>query len=175
MTYKRENFELIAMTIKNGKCLPKYNYKHSDTAEKETREYSVKVPVSPHPDLQGLFLQLREYVAKDHYMETDVETLERIEITQVLTAGKDENRGIKILGTLTTLHDTNVTIQTGLIRFENDISGFESELEDIFDAIENESFEFIFKNKSLQPTLFDTEVHDVEVIDSGFPKMSKVV
>jgi len=173
MNFTKENFELIAMTIKNGKCLPKYNYKHSDTAEKETREYIVKVPVAPHPDLQGLFLQLREYVAKDHYMETDIDTLERIEITQVLTAGKDENKGIKILGTLTTLHDTNVPIQTGLIRFEEDISGFEGDLETIFEAIENEAFLYIFKNKSAQPNLF--EVQDVEVIGSGFPQMSKVV
>lgn len=175
ISFVRENFTLKSLIIKNGKCFPAYHYKHNDSKEKETREYTVKVPLAPHPDLSDLFLQLREYIAKDHYMDTDIETLERIEITQVLTAGEEEKRGIKFLGTLTTLHDCKVPIQTGIIRFEDDISGYEAELETIFDAIENESFEFIFNGKNMQPSLFDAEVVDAEIISGlNVPKLSKV-
>lgn len=174
--FKRGNFELKSLIIKNGKCLPTYHYKHNESKEKETRTYQVKVPLEPHPDLSDLFLQLREYIAKDHYMDTDVDTLDRIEITQVLTAGEEEKRGIKFLGTLNTLHECKVPIQTGIIRFEDDESGYEKDLETIFDAIENEAFEFIFNGKNAQPTLFDAEVVDAEVVSGlNTTKLSKVV
>lgn len=164
MDFVRGNFELKSLTLKNGKCIPTYTYKNSESKEKETREYDVKVPVVPHSDLTDQLLILREYVAKDHYMDTDIDTLERIEITKVLVAG-EEKRGIKIVGTLTTLHECNVPIQTGIILFENEEVGDEQELKNIFDAIENEAFEYIFNYKYADATLFN--VVDAEEVTSG--------
>lgn len=161
--FLKENFVLKSLSIKDGKCAPSYEYLHAEKEDHSHWVYDAKTKSVPHPDLCLLFDLLKPYLAKDFYIEDDVDTLEMIEVTKVVIVENDSFKGVKILGSISTLHNSRSPLQTGIIKFDSQDTGFEQEIQAIIESIENEAFNFIFKDKNATPNLFSQEVDHEEV------------
>lgn len=153
---KKSNFQLKKFKIKDGKTIADYFYKHDENPDSEKREYpGVKIPLQPHPDLISLFNQLREYVLKDFYIEPTIENLAQVKINSISVSGEDENLAVIISSTFETLHSQKVALNTGRIIMSNTDTGLEAEIDVILDSIIDEVFQYLFKGKRADPTLFE--------------------
>lgn len=163
---KKGNFELKKLKIKSGKVITDYVYLHDENPDSEKREYKgVVVPLIPHPDLNSLFSQLREYLLKDFYIDATPENIMYLEITSINLSGEEEKRGLIINGVFETLHGGKVALNSSRILLEDNATGLEEEIDVIVDAIIDESFKYLFKGKRADPTLFEPleEITDVKV------------
>lgn len=153
---KKENFELKKFKIKDGRVITDYSYKHDENIDKEKRFYpGVKVPLQPHPDLISLFGQLREYVLRDFYIDPTPENLAQIRINSISLHGEDDKKSVIISSRFDTLHSKTVALNTGSILLSGTDTGLEAEIDVIIDSIIDESFQYLFKGKRADPTLFE--------------------
>jgi len=151
---KKTNFTLKKFKIKDGKVVTDYNYLHDENPDSETREYKgVKIPLQPHPDLVSLYNQLREYVLKDFYIESTPENLMQVDVTSVSV----DNRLCIINAEFDTLHGSKVNISTSKINLDDNETSLESEIDAVLDSIHDEAFEYLFRGKRADPTLFQDE------------------
>lgn len=148
---KKVNFTLKKFKIKDGKVITDYKYIHDENPDSEIREYNgVKIPLQPHPDLVSLYNQLREYVLKEFYIEPTDENLMQVVVSSVSV----ENRFCVINAEFDTLHGKKVNLSTSKINLDENESGLEDEIDVIIDSINDEVFQYLFKGKRADPTLF---------------------
>jgi len=151
---KKMNFTLKKFKIKDGKVITDYKYLHDENPDSEVREYNgVKIPLQPHPDLVSLYNQLREYVLKEFYIEVTDENLMQVNVTSVSV----DNRLCVINSEFDTLHGSKVPLNTSKINLDDNESGLESEIDVVLDSIIDEVFQYLFKGKRADPTLFQDE------------------
>lgn len=130
-----------------------------------------------HPDLLGLFEDLRIIVGRVlnitsflTLIESDEmklpeskrliarnfadELLQKIEVRGVAWSGTGEGVGVVITSVLETPNGLKTCINTPRLKMATISFGFEEELEKIVDAIKGEVYEYLFKGKQAQLSLF---------------------
>lgn len=149
----RNDFELVSVKLKSGKIQVEFSHSEEIDGRIEQKTVTVKSKTIPHPNLTDLFSQVREYLAKELLISETPNNLNSIEILGF----KLLNEKVVISGSLETLTGSVVAINSGLI----DLSiqeDFESEISVIIDAVTDEVYDFVFKNKRANPDLFEQEV-----------------
>lgn len=142
--------------------------------------YHVKNAMDVHPDLKGLFNDLRPIVArvfgitsflsfvedKDNKIAKDIqekardfadELLGNIEVRGVSYSGKDDNVGVVITAIYTTSNGLKTCINTPRLKMATISFGFEEELETIVGKIEREVYQYLFAGKQAQLSLFGAD------------------
>lgn len=130
-----------------------------------------------HPDLLGLFEDLRPIVARVFnitsflsLLESDEmklpesklqkarefasELLEGIEVRGIAWSGTNEGAGVVITAVLETPNGLKTCIKTPRIKMAQISYGFEEELEAITERIKTEVYAYLFKGKQAQLSLF---------------------
>ena len=130
-----------------------------------------------HPDLLGLFSDLRAIVGRTFnitsfltLLESDEmklpeskkmlarnfadELLKKIEVRGVSWSGSDDNTGVVITAVFETPNGLKTCINTPRIKMATISFGFEEELETIVDAIKTEVYAYLFNGKQSQLSLF---------------------
>lgn len=159
---KKENFELKKFKIKDGKAIADYVYKHDENPDSEKRLYpGVKIPLQPHPDLISLFNQLREYVLREFYIEPTTENLAQVKVNSIHLSGEDEKLSVIISSNFDTLHSKKVALNTSSILLSGSDTGLEAEIDAILDSVIDEVFQYLFKGKRADPTLFEEPIKEI--------------
>ena len=148
---KKANFELKKFKFTEKNTIAEYLYLHEEKNEK--RNYIVKTPAKAHPDLWSLFNQLREYVCREFYIEPTPENLLQVDVNSISV----ENRLCVISVTFDTLHGKKVSVSTSKINLDDNETGLEEEIDAIIDAVNDEVFQYLFKDKRADPELFSEE------------------
>lgn len=130
-----------------------------------------------HPDLLGLFEDLRNIVARVFnitsfltLLESDEmklpeskkmiarnfadELLQKIEVRGVSWSGTDDNVGVIITSVFETPNGLKTCINTPRIKMAQISFGFEEQLEAIVDSVKTEVYAYLFKGKQAQLSLF---------------------
>lgn len=134
-----------------------------------------------HPDLRGLFEDLRPIVARCFNMTTFLtllevervgegfkvaarqyadELLKKIEVRGVSWSGTDENVGVVLTAVVETPNGLKAAVNTPRIKVAQISFGFEEELEKITDAIRGEVYQYLFEGKQAQLSLFGQNSSD---------------
>lgn len=148
----RNDFALISVKLKSGKIQVEFSHSEEIDGRIEQKTVTVKSKTIPHPNLTDLFSQVREYLAKELHISETPNNLNSIEILGF----KLINEKVVISGTLETLTGSVVAINSGLIDLSIE-EDFESEISVIIDAVTDEIYDFVFKNKRANPDLFEQE------------------
>lgn len=142
--------------------------------------YAVENGMEVHPDLKGLFNDLRPIVArtfnmtsflsfvedKDNKISAAVQEkarefanqlLDNIEVRGVSYSGKDDNVGVVITAVYTTANGLKTCINTPRLKMATISFGFEEELETIVGNIEREVYKYFFEGKQAEMSLFGAD------------------
>jgi hypothetical protein len=165
---KKEQFLLKQVKVKSGVVEFKATLEYADGQDVIRPELNDKYPVEPHPHMIEALNKLKRPLAKVHGL-IDLELivdqkdfaatpaqqiyaanhtqdkLAKVTITGVAISGEDKNRGIVITGIF-----DGQAINSKRLKFTGKKYGFEDELEEIVDEIEEEVFEFAFRGKKAQ-------------------------
>ena len=138
-----------------------------------------------HPDLKGLFKDLRNVVGRvfnvtsfltllesDDFKLTESKKekarefaqtiLDKIDVRGVSWSGSDENVGVVITAIFETPNGLKTCINTPRIRLSQVSFGFEEELESICNNIKTEVYQFLFQGKQAQLSLFGEQNENPE-------------
>lgn len=130
-----------------------------------------------HPDLLGLFEDLRNIVGRvfnitsflsllesDEFTLSDAQKalarsfadqiVEKIEVRGVAWSGTGDNTGVVITSVFETTNGLKTCINTPRIKMATISFGFEEELEQIVERIKTEVYAYLFKGKQAQLSLF---------------------
>ena len=128
-----------------------------------------------HPDLLGLFEDLRNIVARVFnitsfltFLDAEVvnhniqdrarafadELLEKIEVRGLSWSGTGDKSGVVITGVYETANGLKTCINTPRIVLATISFGFEEELETIVETVKKEVYAYLFKGKQAQMSLF---------------------
>lgn len=183
-----KNFKLSKVKlVPDGGLEAQYQVNEVVGNETYMNEYHVKDAKEIHPDLKSLFRDLKPVVGRvlgvtsflsflegDDIKLTEAkmksarafanELLSNIEVRGISFSGEDENVGVIITSIFTTSNGLKTCINTPRIKLANISFGFEEELESICGQVEQEVYEFLFKGKKAQLSLFgdgtETEQND---------------
>lgn len=134
-----------------------------------------------HPDLLGLFEDLRNIVGRvfnitsflsllesDEFALSDAQKalarsfadqiVEKIEVRGVAWSGTGDNTGVVITSVFETPNGLKTCINTPRIKMATISFGFEEELEQIVEKIKTEVYAYLFKGKQAQLSLFGENV-----------------
>ena len=143
-----------------------------------------------HPDLLGLFTDLRTIVARVFnitsfltLLESDEmklpeakkmmarefadELLQKIEVRGVAWSGNGDNTGVVITSVFETPNGLKTCINTPRIKMATISFGFEEELETIVESIKKEVYAYLFKGKQAQLSLFGEPADNAAPIDGN--------
>lgn len=178
MKANRTNFSLCSVKVqKNGGLNLTYDLREiigDETYQDKESKSSSKIP---HPDLTNLLKSLVPTVARvfGHYRVKAVaekenpklkledavsEILSDINVTGIHLSGSNENSGLIISATYKTEGNQKVAINTHRIRYTDTVYGFEEDLEEVVQNIEDECFKYLYEGKKAQLQLFDEETED---------------
>lgn len=130
-----------------------------------------------HPDLLGLFADLRNIVGRVFNIMSFLtlfesgemklpeskqimarqfadELLQKIEVRGVAWSGNGDNTGVVITSVFETPNGLKTCINTPRIKMATISFGFEEELETIVESIKKEVYAYLFKGKQAQMSLF---------------------
>ena len=131
-----------------------------------------------HPDLSGLFEDLRNIVARVFnitsflsFLDAEVlshnvadrarvfadELIQKIDVRGVAWSGTGEKQGVVITSVYETANGLKTCINTPRIVLATISFGFEEELEAIVESIKKEVYAYLFKGKQAQLSLFGGE------------------
>lgn len=165
------------------KLLPKgglqANYQVTETVggEPSVTDYTADVSRDIHPDMRGLFEDLRQIVGRVFnitsfltLLESDEmklaeskkllarqfadELIQKIDVRGVSWSGTDDNAGVVITAVFETPNGLKTCINTPRIKLAQISFGFEEELETIVENIKSEVYQFLFNGKQAQLSLF---------------------
>lgn len=181
-----KNFSLEKVKLaKDGGLEAQYEVVESKGGELYVNNYHVTNAMEIHPDLKQLFKDLRPIVARTLGMtsflsmlespdmklndaklrqarEFAEEILSNIDVRGVSYSGEDDNVGVVITSVFTTGNGLKTCINTPRIKLATVSFGFEEELEKIVGDIEREVYEFLFRGKQAQLSLFGQEQEQEE-------------
>lgn len=186
-----KNFNLSKVKLNpTGGLKAEYQVSETVGGEPSVTDYNANVTRDIHPDLRGLFEDLRPIVARvfnitsfltlveseDMGMSEDKKFLARtfanelvskIDVRGVSWSGTEDNVGVVITAVFETPNGLKTCINTPRIKIAQISFGFEEELERIVGAIKKEVYEFLFKGKQAQLSLFGDQPGDDEKSDEG--------
>lgn len=166
--------------VNNGGICAHYDVTEVVGGTSYTNHYVVDNGMDVHPDLAGLFEDLRPIVARVFNINSFLsfvedpankipakiqeqargfagELLNNIEVRGVSFSGKDDNVGVVITAVYTTANGLKTCINTPRIKMATISFGFEEELEEIVGKIEREVYAYLFDGKQAQLSLFGAE------------------
>ena len=173
-----KNFNLSKVKLNPSGGL-QANYQVTETIgdEPSVTDYQADVNRDIHPDLRGLFDDLRIIVARTFnitsfltLMESDEmklpeskkllarqyadELISKIDVRGVSWSGSEDNAGVVITSVFETPNGLKTCINTPRIKVAQISFGFEEELEAITDKIKSEVYQYLYKGKQAQLSLF---------------------
>lgn len=143
-----------------------------------------------HPDLRGLFEDLRPIVGRVFnitsfltFLDSDEmklpeskkmlarafadELIAKIDVRGVSWSGTDDNTGVVITAVFETPNGLKTCINTPRIKMATISFGFEEELEKIVEAIKTEVYQFLLNGKQAQLSLFGDNGEQAPAGESG--------
>lgn len=162
-TGKRENFSLKHFSrAKSGTIKIKGEAKYeTDNVYRDPIEVGPSERV-PHPDLLNVLDAFREHVARILGLaKSDGEggvlgelAGSEIVMVSVSVSGKEDNRGVILSGKRKAFNGAMMAVNTSRIVFGKDQYGYEEEVEELVNRLEDECFEYIVNRKSGQLDAF---------------------
>lgn len=173
-----KNFNLSKVKLQpKGGLQANYQVTETVGGEPSVTDYTADVSRDIHPDLQGLFEDLRQIVARVFnitsfltLLESDEmklpeskkliarqfadELISKIDVRGVSWSGSDDNVGVVITAVFETPNGLKTCINTPRIKLAQISFGFEEELETIVENIKSEVYQFLFHGKQAQLSLF---------------------
>lgn len=166
--------------VNNGGICVHYDVTEVVGGTSYTNHYVVDNGMDVHPDLAGLFEDLRPIVVRVFNINSFLsfvedpankipakiqeqargfagELLNNIEVRGVSFSGKDDNVGVVITAVYKTANGLKTCINTPRIKMATISFGFEEELEEIVGKIEREVYAYLFDGKQAQLSLFGAE------------------
>ena len=189
-TPAEKNFNLSKVKLNpHGGLQADYQVTETVGGDPSITDYHANVSRDIHPDLSGLFEDLRPIVARVFNITSFLTLLEsnemkltepkkllarqfaaeliaKIDVRGVSWSGTDDNVGVIITAVFETPNGLKTCINTPRIKTAQISFGFEEEMEKIVDAIKKEVYEFLFKGKQAQMSLFG----DIPAGESGVAK-----
>lgn len=183
-TPSEKNFNLSKVKLNpNGGLQADYQVTETIGGEASLTDYHANVSRDIHPDLTGLFEDLRPVVARVFnitsfvtLMESDemkmpeskkemarafaAELINKIDVRGVSWSGTEDNVGVVITAVFETPNGLKTCINTPRIKMAQISFGFEEELEIIVNSIKKEVYEFLFKGKQAQLSLFGDQADE---------------
>lgn len=175
-TEKNYNLSKVKLNF-NGGLQADYQVTETVGGEPSVTDYHASVSRDIHPDLRGLFEDLRPIVARVFnitsfltFLDSDEmklseskkmlarafadELIAKIDVRGVSWSGTDDNVGVIITAVFETPNGLKTCINTPRIKMATISFGFEEELEKIVEAIKTEVYQFLFNGKQAQLSLF---------------------
>ena len=173
-----KNYNLSKVKLNpNGGLQADYQVTETVGGEPSVTDYHANVSRDIHPDLRGLFEDLRPIVARVFnitsfltFLDSDEmklteskkmlarafadELIAKIDVRGVSLSGTDDNTGVVITAVFETPNGLKTCINTPRIKMATISFGFEEELEKIVEAIKTEVYQFLFNGKQAQLSLF---------------------
>lgn len=173
-----KNYNLSKVKLNpNGGLQADYQVTETVGGEPSVTDYHANVSRDIHPDLRGLFEDLRPIVGRVFnimsfltFLDSDVmklpeskkmfarsfadELIAKIDVRGVSWSGTDDNVGVVITAVFETQNGLKTCINTPRIKMATISFGFEEELEKIVEAIKTEVYQFLFNGKQAQLSLF---------------------
>lgn len=173
-----KNYNLSKVKLNpNGGLQADYQVTETVGGEPSVTDYHANVSRDIHPDLRGLFEDLRPIVGRVFnitsfltFLDSDEmklpeskkmlarsfadELIAKIDVRGVSWSGTDDNVGVIITAVFETPNGLKTCINTPRIKMATISFGFEEELEKIVDAIKTEVYQFLFNGKQAQLSLF---------------------
>jgi len=173
-----KNFNLSKVKLNpNGGLSADYQVTETVGGEPSVTDYHATVTRDIHPDLARMFEDLRPIVGRVFnitsfltFLESDEmkltepkkalarnfadELIRKIDVRGVSWSGSDDNIGVVITAVFETPNGLKTCVNTPRIKVAQISFGFEEELETIVNAIKKEVYEFLFKGKQAQLSLF---------------------
>lgn len=174
-----ESFTLIkASRLKGGGLAVVYEVSSRSGKEICTESFKVDSPRDVHPDLSGLFNELKpilcrtlgftsyltmveskEFKARDTQVNISRdwadEFMKNVLVSSVTLSGTGDNESVVLSGVLTVANGQNVPIKTPKLKTQIESFGFETELMGILGDIESEVYDYLFRAKRAQLEIFD--------------------
>lgn len=181
-----KNYNLSKVKLNpNGGLQADYQVTETVGGEPSVTDYHASVSRDIHPDLHGLFEDLRPIVGRVFnitsfltFLDSDEmklpeskkvlarafadELIAKIDVRGVSWSGTDDNVGVIITAVFETPNGLKTCINTPRIKMATISFGFEEELEKIVDAIKTEVYQFLFNGKQAQLSLFGEQAPAVE-------------
>lgn len=186
-----KNYNLSKVKLNpNGGLQADYQVTETVGGEPSVTDYHASVSRDIHPDLRGLFEDLRPIVARVFnitsfltFLDSDEmklpeskkilarafadELIAKIDVRGVSWSGTDDNVGVIITAVFETPNGLKTCINTPRIKMATISFGFEEELEKIVDAIKTEVYQFLFNGKQAQLSLFGDNGEQAPSGESG--------
>lgn len=188
-----KNYNLSKVKLNpNGGLQADYQVTETVGGEPSVTDYHASVSRDIHPDLRGLFEDLRPIVARVFnitsfltFLDSDEmklpeskkmlarsfadELIAKIDVRGVSWSGTDDNTGVVITAVFETPNGLKTCINTPRIKIATISFGFEEELEKIVDAIKTEVYQFLFNGKQAQLSLFGAPAGESGVAENNDP------
>lgn len=176
-----KNFNLSKVKLNpNGGLQADYQVTETVNNESSLVDYHASVSRDIHPDLRGLFEDLRPIVARVFNITSFLSLMEskdlnltepkkslvrafaeelvkKIEVRGVSWSGSDDNAGVVITAIFETPNGLKTCVNTPRIKLAQISFGFEEELETIVESVKTEVYQFLFHGKQAQLSLFGEE------------------
>ena len=173
-----KNYNLSKVKLNpNGGLQADYQVTETVGGEPSVTDYHANVSRDIHPDLRGLFEDLRPIVGRVFnitsfltFLDSDEmklpeskkmlarafadELIAKIDVRGVSWSGTDDNVVVIITAVFETPNGLKTCINTPRIKMATISFGFEEELEKIVEAIKTEVYQFLFNGKQAQLSLF---------------------
>lgn len=148
----REHFSLRKLKLKRSTASITIEWESSQSTETsdEVVGFSQSGNDYPHPDLVKELSSLTPQVVKVFSISKE----DLVVVTGIAIAGAKENKACIITAEIQTDAGIPVGIATHRIKFEDNIYGFEEELYDRCNRIEEEAYEYIYNDKKSQLSIF---------------------
>jgi len=190
-----KNYNLSKVKLNpNGGLQADYQVTETVGGEPSVTDYHASVSRDIHPDLRGLFEDLRPIVARVFNITSFLTLMEsadmklpesklvlarsfadeliaKIDVRGVSWSGTDDNVGVIITAVFETPNGLKTCINTPRIKMAQISFGFEEELEKIVDAIKTEVYQFLFNGKQAQLSLFGEPAPEAEPKESDMTEM----
>lgn len=175
-TEKKYNLSKVKLNP-NGGLQADYQVTETVGGEPSVTDYHANVSRDIHPDLRGLFEDLRTIVGRVFnitsfltLLDSDEmklpeskkmlarafadELIAKIDVRGVSWSGTDDNTGVVITAVFETPNGLKTCINTPRIKMATISFGFEEELETIVESIKKEVYAYLFSGKQAQLSLF---------------------
>ena len=173
-----KNYNLSKVKLNpNGGLQADYQVTETVGGEPPVTDYHANVSRDIHPDLRGLFEDLRPIVGRVFnitsfltFLDSDEmklpeskkmlarsfadELIQKIEVRGVAWSGTGDKSGVVITAVYETANGLKTCINTPRIVLATISFGFEEELETIVESIKKEVYAYLFRGKQAQMSLF---------------------
>ena len=175
------SFKLSKVQLQgNGSVKVNYEICKSVGGVEYTDKYKIESTKEIHPDMKYLFAclvdvladtcnayKLVDTVSSSKFKATEEQkaiaveeteaTTEGIAVKSVTLSGEDDNIGCIISGEMEVKHGLKATVITPRLKYNEEVFGFESELQSVLTALQKEIYAYLFKGKHAQLELFGAD------------------